>query len=183
MVARECGQNLIPVKLELGGKGAAVIFDDVDIPEAADKLTQAITFHAGQVCCDATRWLVQNTNYDDYVNAAVDRLKAVQIGHPLDDGTQMGPVVSEVQHKRVLGYLEKGTAAGAETVLEGGAVQVEGCTGGHYVKPALLAGSLNNVAAREEIFGPVAYLASFNDESEGIRLANNTDYGLSLIHI
>ena len=64
-------------------------------------------------------------------------------------------------------------------VHEGGAVQVEGCTGGHYVKPALLAGSLNNVAAREEIFGPVAYLASFNDESEGIRLANNTDYGLA----
>ena len=147
LVARECGQNLIPVKLELGGKGAAVIFDDVDIPEAADKLAQAITFHAGQVCCDATRWLVQKTIYDDFVNAAVDRLKAVQIGHPLGDGTQMGPVVSEVQHKRVLGYLEKGTAAGAETVLEGGAAQVEGCAGGHYVKPALLAGSLDNVAA------------------------------------
>ena len=179
LVARECGQNLVPVKLELGGKGAAVIFDDVDIPEAADKLAQAITSHTGQVCCTATRWLVQKTIYDDFVNAAVDRLKAVQIGHPLGEGTQMGPVVSEVQHKRVLGYLEKGTAAGAETVLEGGAAQVEGCAGGHYVKPALLAGSLDNVAAREEIFGPVAYLASFNDESEGIRLANNTDYGLA----
>jgi len=179
LVARECGQNLIPVKLELGGKGAAVIFDDVDIPEAADKLAQAITSHTGQVCCTATRWLVQKTIYDDFVNAAVDRLKAVQIGHPLGEGTQMGPVVSEVQHKRVLGYLEKGTAAGAETVLEGGPAQVEECAGGHYVKPALLAGSLDNVAAREEIFGPVAYLASFNDESEGIRLANNTDYGLA----
>ena len=179
MVARDCGHNLIPVKLELGGKGAAVIFDDVDIPEAADKLAQAITFHTGQVCCDATRWLVQKSIYDDFVNAAVERLKAIQIGHPLGQATQMGPVVSDIQHKRVLGYLEKGTAAGAETVLEGGAAQIEGCEGGHYVKPALLAGSLDNVAAREEIFGPVAYLAPFSDESEGIRLANNTDYGLA----
>ena len=109
MVARDCGHNLIPIKLELGGKGAAVIFDDVDIPEAADKLAQAITFHTGQVCCDATRWLVQKSIYDDFVNAAVERLKAIQIGHPLGQATQMGPVVSDIQHKRVLGYLEKGT--------------------------------------------------------------------------
>ena len=61
MVARDCGHNLIPVKLELGGKGAAVIFDDVDIPEVANKLAQAITFHTGQVCCDAARWLVQKS--------------------------------------------------------------------------------------------------------------------------
>ena len=113
------------------------------------------------------------------MNAAVERLKAIQIDHPLGQATQMGPVVSEIQHKRVLGYLEKGTAAGAGTVLEGGAAQIEGCEGGHYVKPALLAGSLDNVAAREEIFGPVAYHAPFSDESEGIRLANNTDYGLA----
>ena len=86
----------------------------------------------------------------------------------------MGPVVSDIQHKRVLDYLENGTAAGGETVLEGGAAQIEGCEGGHYVKPALLADSLDNVAASEEIFGPVAYLAPFSDESEGIRLANNT---------
>ena len=113
------------MKLELGGKGAAVIFDDVDIPEAADKLAQAITFHTGQVCCDATRWLVQKSIYDDFVNAAVERLKAIQIGHPLGQATQMGPVVSDIQYKRVLGYLEKGTVAGAETVLEGGAAQIE----------------------------------------------------------
>ena len=90
--------------------------DDVDIPEAADKLAQAITFHTGQVCCDATRWLVQKSIYDDFVNAAVERLKAIQIGHPLGQATQMGPVVSDIQHKRVLGYLEKGTAAGAVAV-------------------------------------------------------------------
>ena len=178
MVASNCGGNLIPVKLELGGKGAAVIFNDVDINDAAEKLVGAITFHTGQVCCDATRWLIQRDIYDDFINAAVERLKAVKIGHQMDDGTQMGPVVSEVQRNRVLGYLEKGAAGGAEMLLEGGAAEVSGRTG-QYVKPALLAGSLDNVAAREEIFGPVAYCAPFGDEAEGVRLANDTDYGLA----
>ena len=103
LVASNCGGNLIPVKLELGGKGAAVIFNDVDINDAAEKLVTAITFHTGQVCCDATRWLIQKDIYDDFVGAAVDRLEAVNIGHQMDDGTQMGPVVSEVQRNRVLG--------------------------------------------------------------------------------
>ena len=178
MVASSCGGNLIPVKLELGGKGAAVVFNDVDINDAAEKLVSAITFHTGQVCCDATRWLIQRDIYDDFINAAVDRLKAVNIGHQMDDDTQMGPVVSEVQRNRVLGYLEKGVAGGAEMVLEGGAAEVSGRSG-QYVKPALLAGSLDNVAAREEIFGPVAYCAPFGDEAEGVRLANDTDYGLA----
>ncbi len=178
LVASNCGGNLIPVKLELGGKGAAVIFNDVDINDAAEKLVGAITFHTGQVCCDATRWLIQKNIYDDFINAATERLKAVNIGHQMDEGTQMGPVVSEVQRKRVLGYLETSVADGAETLLEGGAEEVSGHNG-HYVKPALLTGSLDNVAAREEIFGPVAYCVPFDDEAEGLRLANDTDYGLA----
>jgi aldehyde dehydrogenase (NAD+) len=90
----------------------------------------------------------------------------------------MGPVVNEKQRKRVLSYLEKGVAEGAECVLEGGVAEVEGFDG-HYVKPALLAGSLDNIAARDEIFGPVAYLASFDTEDEAIEMTNRTDYGLA----
>ncbi len=130
LVAENCGRNLVPVKLELGGKGAAVVFDDVDIPEAAEKLVNAITFHTGQVCCDATRWLIQEPIYDTFVNECVDRLKAIQIGYQMEDGTQMGPVVSEIQHKRVLEYLEKGVTEGAEVVLEGGAAETG--RNGHY---------------------------------------------------
>jgi acyl-CoA reductase-like NAD-dependent aldehyde dehydrogenase len=89
----------------------------------------------------------------------------------------MGPLVSAKQRARVLGYLEKGVNEGAQMILEGGAASVPG-RNGFFVKPALLAGSLENVAAREEIFGPVAYLAPFSTEEEGIRLANDTDYGL-----
>ena len=107
-----------------------------------------------------------------------DRLSEVRVGYQLDGDTQMGPVVNDKQLQRVLGYLEKGKAEGAECVLEGGVATVDGFPG-HFVKPALLAGSLDNVAAREEIFGPVAYLASFRSEEEAIRMANHTDYGLA----
>ena len=178
LVAEACGRNLVPVKLELGGKGAAVIFDDVDVPRTAEKLVQAITFHTGQVCCDATRWIVHKKIYDQFVGECVNRLKKVQVGYQLDEKSQMGPVVNRKQRERVLSYLERGRAEGAEVVLEGGPANVSGREG-YYVKPALLAGSLDNVAAREEIFGPVAYLAPFNNEEEAIEMANSTDYGLA----
>jgi aldehyde dehydrogenase (NAD+) len=178
LVAEACGRNLVPVKLELGGKGAAVVFDDVHIPDTAQKLADAITFHTGQVCCDATRWLVHRDIYDQFVSECVDRLSQVRVGYQLDGSTQMGPVVNEKQRQRVLDYLDRGKAAGAEAVLEGGPAEVSGREG-HYVKPALLAGSLDNVAAREEIFGPVAFLTQFEDEAEAIELANQTDYGLA----
>ncbi len=178
LVAEACGRNLVPVKLELGGKGAAVVFDDVDVADTAEKLVGAITFHTGQVCCDATRWLIQDGIYDEFMAQCKERLDKVRIGHPLDPDTQMGPVVNAKQRERVLGYEEKGVAGGAECVFGGGKAEVEGCDG-HYVRPALLAGSLDNVAAQEEIFGPVAYVASFKTEDEAIKMANDTDYGLA----
>lgn len=178
LVAEACGRNLVPVKLELGGKGAAVVFDDVPLETTVDKLAQAITFHTGQVCCDATRWLVHQSIYDRFVEACTARLRAIRVGHQLDAQSQMGPVVSEKQRQRVLGYLSKGQAEGAQVLVPGGATEV-GDLGGYYVKPALLAGSLDNVAAREEIFGPVAYLTSFRDEKHAVEMVNATDYGLA----
>jgi aldehyde dehydrogenase (NAD+) len=178
LVAEACGKNLTPVKLELGGKGAAVVFDDVDIPQTAEKLVGAITFHTGQVCCDATRWLVHRKIYDKFVDECVKRMKQVRVGYQMQDTTQMGPVVNEKQRKRVLGYLERGVKEGARMIIEGGAADVPG-KNGHYVKPALMEGSLENVAAREEIFGPVAYLAKFESEDEALAMVNSTDYGLA----
>jgi acyl-CoA reductase-like NAD-dependent aldehyde dehydrogenase len=178
LVAEVCGRNLTPVKLELGGKGAAVIFDDVDLDATAARLVGAITFHSGQVCCDATRWLVQRSIYDRFVSNCVERMKAVAVGYQMDAGTQMGPVVSAKQRDRVLAYLERGRSEGAEWALEGGPACVPG-RHGFYVKPALLAGELNNVAAREEIFGPVAFLTPFDSEAQAVAMANDTDYGLA----
>jgi aldehyde dehydrogenase (NAD+) len=178
LIAQACGRNLVPVKLELGGKGAAVVFDDVPLEQTVEDLVQAITFHTGQVCCDATRWLIQRPIYDRFVAAASRRLQEVRVGHPLDQATQMGPVVNQKQQDRVLGYLKRGRQEGAAVLLEGGKAEVQGYDG-FYVKPALLAGPLDNVAAREEIFGPVAYLAPFDDEQQAVRMANHTDYGLA----
>ena len=178
LVAEACARNLTPVKLELGGKGAAVIFDDVDVDATSARLVGAITFHSGQVCCDATRWLVHRSIYDRFVSNCVDRMKAVAVGYQLDPATQMGPVVSAKQRDRVLRYLDRGRTEGAKWVLEGGPAVVPG-RDGFYVKPALLAGELNNVAAREEIFGPVAYLTPFDNEAQAVAMANDTDYGLA----
>ena len=178
LVAEACARNLTPVKLELGGKGAAVIFDDVDVDATAARLVGAITFHSGQVCCDATRWLVHRSIYDRFVSNCVDRMRAVAVGYQLDPATQMGPVVSAKQRDRVLRYLDRGRTEGAKWVLEGGPAVVPGREG-FYVKPALLAGELSNVAAREEIFGPVAYLTPFDNEAQAVAMANDTDYGLA----
>ena len=81
LVAAACGRNLVPVKLELGGKGAAVVFDDVDVADTAEKLVGAITFHTGQVCCDATRWMIHSDIYDEFLEHCKDRLEQVRIGH------------------------------------------------------------------------------------------------------
>jgi aldehyde dehydrogenase (NAD+) len=178
LVAEACGRNLTPVKLELGGKGAAVVFDDVDVQDTAAKLVGAITFHTGQVCCDATRWLIHRSIYKQFVDECAKRMKQVNVGYQMQASTQMGPVVNEKQRKRVLNYLDKGVKEGARLIVEGGAAEVAG-KNGHYVKPALLEGKLDNVAAREEIFGPVAYLASFDSEDEALKMVNSTDYGLA----
>lgn len=179
LVAEACGRNLVPVKLELGGKGAAVVFDDVDVEATAKALVAALTLNAGQVCCTATRWILHQKVYEPLVAKARELLSEVRIGHGFDDQTQMGPLVSEKQRQRVLGYLQRGQHQGAQALLPGGPATVPGYEGGFYVKPALLSGSTDNVCWREEIFGPVAYVVPFRDEAEAVDLANRTAYGLA----
>lgn len=178
-IAASCGRNLVPVKLELGGKGAAVVFDDVDPVETAKALVAAVTFNTGQVCCTATRWLLHERIWEAFVFAAREMMTSIQIGHGMECTTQMGPVISEKQRQRVLGYLERGQREGAQPVVPGGKADVAGHAGGFYVKPALLSGDADNVCAREEIFGPVAYLMKFRDEQEAITLVNRSSYGLA----
>ena len=178
-VAQESARNLVPCKLELGGKGAAVIFDDVDVPATARKLASAIVLNTGQVCCTATRWFVHEKVADELVAEATRALSEVSIGPGDDPATTMGPLVSETQRQRVLSYLDKGLSSGATALLEGGAVQPKGHEGGYYVRPALLSGQPDNVCAREEIFGPVAYVIPFRDEQGVIGTVNSSRYGLA----
>ncbi len=179
LIAEACGRNLVPVKLELGGKGAAVIFDDVNVDAVAESLAAAVTLNAGQVCCTATRWLVHANIREEFVKKATARLSAMKIGYGANPDTDLGPVVSEKQRSRVLGYLDKGVKAGASLLLEGGRAEVKGHERGYYLKPALLTGDPGNVCAREEIFGPVAYLMTFHDEDEAVELVNSSSYGLA----
>ena len=179
LIAEACGRNLVPVKLELGGKGAAVIFDDVNVDAVAEALAGAVTLNAGQVCCTATRWLVHEKIHDAFVKKATATLGAMKIGYGANPDTNIGPVVSEKQRARVLGYLDKGVKEGAKLLLAGGRAEVKGHEQGYYVKPALMTGDSGNVCAREEIFGPVAYLMTFKDEDKVVDLVNSSSYGLA----
>lgn len=179
MIGEACGRNLVPAKLELGGKGAAVVFDDVDVDASAQALAEAVTLNAGQVCCTATRWLVHDSIRDKFIEKAGSVLEGIKIGYGAADDTDLGPVVSEKQRDRILGYLDRGVKEGATALLEGGAATVAGYENGYYVKPALLAGDADNPCCTEEIFGPVAYVLGFQDEAEAIDLVNRSPYGLA----
>ncbi|MGH7981174.1 MAG: aldehyde dehydrogenase family protein, partial [Limisphaerales bacterium] len=178
-IGEVCGRNLVPCKLELGGKGAAVVFDDADVEATAQQLAAAITLNTGQVCCTATRWIVHEKIYDRFVEKAVAALKSVKMGPGTSRETQMGPLVSAAQRQRVMNYLEKGAKEGAQVVLAGGAAAPGQCEGGFYVQPSLLAGSPDNVCCREEIFGPSAFLLKFNDQTDPVSLVNRLAYGLA----
>ena len=178
-IGETCGRNLVPCKLELGGKGAAVVFEDVDVDSTAQKLAGAITLNTGQVCCTATRWLIHEKIYDRFVDKVVAALKETKTGPGPERETQMGPLVSEAQRQRVVRYLENGMKQGAETILPGGTIAPRGYEGGFYVQPSLLAGSSENVCCREEIFGPSALLLKFKDENAAVSLVNQLAYGLA----
>ena len=158
-VAVESARNLVPCKLELGGKGAAIVFDDVDVAGTARKLAGAISGNTGQVCCTATRWVVHEKVLDELVSEAKEALSEVVIGAGSDPATTMGPLVSETQRRRVLGYIDKGLAGGASALLEGGPAQPPGHEGGYFVKPALLSGDADNVCARRRssVPSPMSY--------------------------
>jgi len=179
LIAESCGRNLVPVKLELGGKGAAVLFSDIDVDAAATALAGAITLNSGQVCCTATRWIVHNTIMDRFIDTACKALEATTIGHGLNPDTRMGPVISEKQRARVLSYLDRGEREGADVILRGGAAAIAESEEGYFVKPALLGGSPDNICAKDEIFGPTAYVMGFSEEAEAIGLVNRSSYGLA----
>ncbi|QDT65236.1 aldehyde dehydrogenase family protein [Calycomorphotria hydatis] len=179
LIGETCGRNLVPVKLELGGKGAAVVFGDVDPEEVGKALAQAVSLNAGQVCCTATRWIVHEKVYDDLLECARHYLNSLKIGHELDEETEMGPVVSQKQKARVLDYLMRGKEMGADVLLQGGAHAIDDFPEGYFIKPCLLGGTADNICAIEEIFGPVAFLQKFSNEDEAVRLSNISNYGLA----
>lgn len=178
-IAAACAENLTPVKLELGGKGAAVVLDDVQVESVALRLADWLVLNAGQVCCTPSRWVVHRKVFDAFVEAAAGRLAGVRVGCPGDPETEMGPLISDAQRERVLGFIHRGIEEGAEAILLGETVRPKGCENGFFLTPTLLTGPPDNIAAQREIFGPVGFILPFETEEEAAGIVNGTPYGLA----
>jgi acyl-CoA reductase-like NAD-dependent aldehyde dehydrogenase len=175
-VMESAAANITRVSLELGGKSASVVFDDADLDVAIPKSIWSVFDNAGQDCCARSRQFVQRRIYDEYVERFSKATEAINVGEPLDEATEMGPLISQGQRQTSLDYLAIGREEGARLVT-GGEVP-DG--NGYYMRPAVLADVDNSWrVAQEEIFGPVASILPFDTEEEAIRLANDTPYGLS----
>ncbi|MGI0130994.1 MAG: aldehyde dehydrogenase family protein [Thermoplasmata archaeon] len=178
-IAELAARRLIPATLELGGKGPVVVFADADVDRAAKAIGYGIFGNAGQMCWAASRLVV----HESLRAPLVERVRAIadglRLGPGVEDGVEMGPLVSREHAERVLGYVEDARSNGG-TVVTGGARVTDGPLGaGNFVRPTILADVPPSArASGEEIFGPVLSVASFTDTEEAIRIANDTSYGL-----
>lgn len=177
-IASICGERIVRCTLELGGKSPGLVLDDADLANAAAKIAQFAPLMAGQVCSSLTRIIVSEKRHDDFVDALSSAFGAIKVDDPFKMDSQMGPLATEVQRDRVLGYIEKGRAEGARLALGGG--RPAHLNRGYFVEPTVFANVDNSFTiAREEIFGPVLSVIPARDEEQAIAIANDTIFGLN----
>ncbi len=177
-IMRNGASTLKRFSMELGGKSPAVVFEDADIERAVDAVIFGVYSLNGERCTANSRLLLQDSIYDDFVNAVAERIGNITIGDPLDEQTEIGPLIHPEHLKRVMGYIESGKEEGA-VLLQGGR-RPAGLREGNYLEPTLFTEVDNSMKiAREEIFGPVLVALRFSDEAEAISIANDTQYGLA----
>jgi len=173
-----CGEQLKRCTLELGGKSAAILLDDVDIDGVADELLSAAIMNNGQACVAQTRVLAPQSRYDEIVGVLSQKMSDQVVGDPTDFATNVGPLINEAQRDRVEGYIEAGTDGGARVAVGGARPDVDG--DGWFVEPTLFVDVTNDMRiAQEEIFGPVVSVIAYSDVDDAVRIANDSDYGLS----
>jgi aldehyde dehydrogenase (NAD+) len=174
-----CGEQIKRVFLELGGKSAAIILDDADVEATVPAvLAGGMLMHNGQSCVAWSRVLVPASRHDEIVDAICDHLRSVRTGDPFDTSTDLGPLVSSRQRERVESYIALAQQEGANVAFGGG--RPKGLEYGWYVEPTLLIDATNSMkSSREEIFGPVASVITYRDVDDAVRIANDSDYGLS----
>ncbi|MGV9571813.1 aldehyde dehydrogenase [Streptomyces nigra] len=177
-VMEVAARHLTRVTLELGGKSAAVVLPDADVEATVAGVVPAAWMNNGQACVAQTRILLPCSRYDEFAEAFAAAAGALVVGDPLDPATQVGPLVARRQQRRSLDYIRIGQEEGAKILTGGGRPQ--GLEKGWYVEPTLF-GDVDNTMriAREEIFGPVICLLPYGDEAEAVRIANDSEYGLS----
>jgi acyl-CoA reductase-like NAD-dependent aldehyde dehydrogenase len=179
-IMRQCADNITRVSLELGGKAANVVFTDADLDRCIESSLFSVFGNCGQDCCARSRVLVQRSIYDEFVERFARRTASLQIGQPLDEKTEIGPLISAGQRQRSLDYVALGRQEGAEVVSGGPVTGIDIAGEGYFMQPAILTNVNNNMrVAQEEIFGPVVCIIPFESEEEAVRQANDTPYGLS----
>jgi len=178
-VATACAAQLRRVSLELGGKSAAIVLGDADPGTVAAGVRSASLSNSGQICNALTRVLVPAGRASEFTEALAAEMESLVVGDPADSATQVGPLVTQRQQRRVRGYIEQGQSEGARLVT-GGTAMPDGLDRGWYVRPTLFDHADNTMRiSREEIFGPVLTVIEYADESEAVRIANDSAYGLA----
>ncbi len=184
LISQYASQNLIPVTLELGGKSPNIFFADVleaddDFFDKAIEGFVLFAFNQGEVCTCPSRALIHESIYDRFMDRALERVKAIKQGNPLDPTTAIGAQASSEQLEKILSYIDIGKQEGAELLIGGERNNLEGdLAGGYYVKPTVFKGHNKQRIFQEEIFGPVVAVTTFKDDEEALAIANDTLYGL-----
>ncbi|MCZ4262114.1 aldehyde dehydrogenase [Limimaricola sp. G21655-S1] len=176
----QAGHNFAHQVLELGGKTPVLVFPDYDLDQAVNYAAFGAFVGAGQTCVCASRHIVHEDIYDDFVAKLAEKAKAIRIGDPSAPGTQLGPVISEKQRERVLRYVDYGHEDGARLVAGGKVPEALKDSGGYFVEPTVFADVTADMRIfQEEVFGPFTSVTKFRDEAEAIALANNSPFGLA----
>jgi len=183
LIMQYASENIIPATLELGGKSPNLFFADVmDADDAFfDKALEGFVMFAlnqGEVCTCPSRALIEESIYDAFMERALERVKAINLGDPLDPATMVGAQASNDQLEKVMSYIDIGKQEGAEVLIGGAAREVEGRAGGYYVEPTVFKGTNDMRIFQEEIFGPVVSVTTFSSFDEAIEITNDTLYGL-----
>jgi aldehyde dehydrogenase (NAD+) len=166
--------------MELGGKSPNIVFADADLDAAVVGVLAGIFAAGGQTCVAGSRVLVQGEVHDEFVERLGTRARAIKLGDPMDASTEMGPIATENQLRKIESYVESAVAEGATVVAGGRRASVEELPAGFFYEPTILTGLGNDArVAREEVFGPVAAAIRVRDEDEAIAIANDTAYGLA----
>jgi betaine-aldehyde dehydrogenase len=177
-IMRLCADNITRVSLELGGKAANVVFADANLQRCVDASVFAVFGNSGQDCCARSRLLVERSAYEEFVELFAKRTAALRMGEPLDEKTEIGPLISAGQRQRSLDYIALGQQEGTKLVA-GGIIPTDH-KAGYFLQPTILTDVDNKMrVAQEEIFGPVVCIIPFDTEEEAVRQANDVAYGLS----